>query len=498
MSLQIYVINRSVDTDRLAQFSNAAEKLELTYTRINAFDGHRPDAPWFLYRDLIGDQFWGEEEAKPGALACYISHIAAWQRVVADNLEMALICEDDTILRNRLTELRADARRNEGFDVIFANERMVSWRDKVARKGDKKLVPAGKVVERMVEQGASLGADGLARAPGADAYLISRKGAEKLLQAVKAQKICAGVDWAMLGRGLSADIGSITNIPEVNWLSENSEPDNEFVALIAKTAVSDQLGGTTGGSVLDHSTKYSINELKNRSFVSVEGDGQETGSHAMFFPQGADDDPVFQALRDGRVYEAPALEMMKRWMPAGGVFVDIGAHTGLHSVFMLRYGGAKLAVPIECNRRITDSLTTTFEANHLSDRVDLSNLGFGAWSDRGRKEQIGPKRNPFEARLREGFVEDVRVRPGHSLLREHKPDLIKIDVNGEEREVLKGLRRVIKKLNPLIALDLTRPKSAKSLPLLERLHYEEVESANWREAEEDKTFSIFRHTSQLN
>jgi FkbM family methyltransferase len=499
MSLQIYVINRSVDTERLEQFGSAAAKLELSFTRINAFDGHSAVAPWFLYRDLIGDQFWGEDHAKPGALACFLSHIAAWRRLIADNVDMALICEDDAVLRNRLTELRTDARRNEGFDVIFANERMVGWRDQYGLKSDNKLIAVQKVIDRVQASGENPGENKLARAPGADGYLVSRSGAQKLLEAAQAHGITAGVDWTMLGLALSPLEGAEPRLAELKWLAPLAQETPVLNVLVAKAAVVSQSDKSVGGSVLNHSERKLISALKSQPAAQImeEGEAPSGGSQVLTFPSGYDEDPVFQRIGEGALYEEPALEILMRWMPSGGVFVDIGAHVGTHSLFLLHHCDAKLAIPIESNRHILDSLKQTIEINGLSERVDLKNLGFGAWSDRGRKEQVGPKKSPSEARLREGFVEDVRVRPAHSLLREHAPDLIKIDTNGEEREVLKGLRRIIKRQQPLIAMDLTRPKSEKALPLLARLHYSEVERAQWLDGDEEKIFALFRHDSQM-
>lgn len=498
MSLPIYVINRPADTDRLAQFDAAATDLGLSFTTIPAFDGHSPTAPWFLYRDLIGDRFWGGENAKPGALACFISHIAAWRRLLADGSEMALICEDDAVLKSKLIELRSDARRNEGFDVIFANERMVGWRERHAAKSDKKLISVEKVMERLRVNGGKPGDAALSRAPGGDAYLISRSGAQKLLTAIASHRITAGVDWAMLALGLSAEERSASDLSELQWLSSQLGAEPNLNILVAKTAVAAQNDQASGGSVIRHSTEVSIEKLKSKPSLISEASEAEPPEdpHILTFPSGPEPDLVFRRLQDGEFYEAPALEMMMRWMPPNGVFIDIGAHVGVHSLFMARHGGAGMCVPIECNRHVLEALVKAVETNNLFEQMDMTKIGFGAWVDKGKKEQIGPKRIPFEARLREGFVEDVKVRPGFNLLRDHKPDMIKIDVNGEEREVLKGLRRTIKRRQPLIALDLTRPKSSKSMPLLERLHYQEVESASWREGEEDKVFAIFRHVSQ--
>ena len=69
--------------------------------------------------------------------------------------------------------------------------------------------------------------------------------------------------------------------------------------------------------------------------------------------------------------------------------------------------------------------------------------------------------------------------------------MIKIDVVGAEREVLKGLKKTLKRKRPVLAIDLTRPRSEKALPLLGRLGYTERERAEWTDAEGDRRFAIF-------
>ena len=57
--------------------------------------------------------------------------------------------------------------------------------------------------------------------------------------------------------------------------------------------------------------------------------------------------------------------------------------------------------------------------------------------------------------------------------------------------MLKGLRKTIKRKRPILALDLTRPKTKKALPLVERLGYVERERVEWHDAEGDRIVAIF-------
>lgn len=482
--LPVYVINRARDTGRIERFKEAAPE---EFTRIPALDGHDPDAPLFLYRDMLGDSFWGRDDIKPGAFACYLSHMNAWAHMLGEGHEAALICEDDVALTGDLKRLAAQAARHADYDVIFANDRMTAWRALGAQKSDTKLIAAQTVVDRMRTARVSPGAEGLAKGPGADAYVISARGAATLLERSRRHGVIAGVDWMLLAHGLEA--ASDESWPELAFLApQTGEP---LTVLVADEPVGVQTGQP---SAISHKTTTPITALGAADpVVRLEkGAGPQPEGAPLAIPKGPSEDPVFEILREGRLPEEPALALMARWMPEGGVFVDIGAHVGTHSLFMLRHGGAGRAVLIECNKRVLPLLKAAVEANNMADRVDLDLLGVGAGEERGKKEMVGPKRAYSAARLREGFVEDIRVRPGAALLRDVDPHMIKIDVNGEERDTLKGLRKILKQRRPLLAIDLTKPKSQKVFPFLERMAYREAERVTWSEQDgEDQILRQF-------
>jgi FkbM family methyltransferase len=483
--LPTYVINRACDTDRLARFeASATAAVSGGFTRVNGLDGHNPDAPLFLYRDMVGPSFWGQDQIKPGAFACYLSHMAAWARMLGEGHEAALICEDDIALTGDLTALATQVARHHDFDVIFANDRMTDWRGLASAEADGPLISAQMVIDRMHGMKAAPGTNGLARGPGADAYVISARGAEAMLERSRKLGVIAGVDWMLLAQGLTtgglaAEAGE--NWPELAFLSpQMSEPP--LTVLVAEAPIG--LQGDAPSAIMHKITAPIARFCAADPVVRLEKDaGPQAIRAPLAFPKGPSEDPLFVTLSEGRLPEEPALAMMARWMPPGGMFIDIGAHVGTHTLFMLRHGGAGAAVAFEINKRVIGLLNLAVEANNLSDRVDLTQLGIAAGEERGKKEMFGAKREYSNARLREGFVEDIRVRPGAALLRDVAPDMIKIDVNGEERDVLKGLRKTLKQRRPLLAIDLTRLKSQKVFLFLERIGYREVERATWREGE---------------
>lgn len=475
----IYAINRSTDAERLARFSAAAEAAGVSFTRIEAVDGHDANAPFYLYRDLLPERFWGGETIKPGAFGCYLSHAAAWRRMLADGAEMALICEDDAVLTGDPARLFAAARRRGDFDVIFANDRMSAWREAAALKSDPKTMEVGALAARMTAKGLAPGDGGLSKAPGADAYLVSRAGARKLLDNLARDRVAAGVDWMILARALAP--GAV-DWPELSLIHE-AEPNLSVFASADPIA---RMEPTAGGSAVAHAIEAPIAALREaRAF----GEGGATAPARLHKT-----DPVAAAHEAGEAYEAPALELLLRWTPRGGVFVDIGAHSGGHTIFALLCAGAARAIPFEQNPFAADALREALAANGLSDRATLDHLGFGLGQERAKRQRMGNKRNAFVNRLKVGFDETVPIRAGDQLLRETPVDMIKVDVNGEEREALKGLRKTLRRQAPLVAIDLTRARSEKALPFLQRFGYEEAERATWTDGEGDRVFAIFRPT----
>ena len=203
--IPVWFISRPVDVDRQRTFADHAAKKGITPERIDAFDAHREDFPFGLFADLIGPLFWGQDMIKPGAIGCFLSHRRAWQRLVESGLDAALICEDDIALTEGLDRLGSVAAGIPDLDILFANDRLGAWA--AAGHPNSPVVPMASVIGGLGQAGGPKAA-GVKAAPGADCYLLTRRGAERLLALTAAQRITCGGDWAMVRNALHLQGGS--------------------------------------------------------------------------------------------------------------------------------------------------------------------------------------------------------------------------------------------------------------------------------------------------
>lgn len=94
----------------------------LNYTRIAAIDG---TAEWDrLVADVDVPDFRRNvgREVLPGEIGCYVSHLAAWQALLASPYEVALVLEDDVVFhKDFLSALEVVIAERESWDLIKLN-----------------------------------------------------------------------------------------------------------------------------------------------------------------------------------------------------------------------------------------------------------------------------------------------------------------------------------------------------------------------------------------
>ena len=154
--------------------------------------------------------------------------------------------------------------------------------------------------------------------------------------------------------------------------------------------------------------------------------------------------------------DARILALARAVLPADGVFVDVGANVGIHTLAVARHlaagGGAVLAFePHPINHRL---LVHNIRQNRLR-HVVAENLGLaeapalltGTASKSGGNWSLASQGEyRFEVRL-------VRL---DDYLQDHpipRLDLIKIDVEGAEVRVLRGARNTIERFRPMIVFE---------------------------------------------
>ena len=164
-------------------------------------------------------------------------------------------------------------------------------------------------------------------------------------------------------------------------------------------------------------------------------------------------------------YEKPMLKLFRSIVshlhPAPATFIDIGANVGHHTLFMSSY--CHRVIAFEPFGEVFDQLTNKVLSNKL-ENVEAFNLALGS-CDEMRRFHTPAGNNTGTG----SFLDDynpinnsntmlMEVKKGSQFLDELKimsPVIIKIDVEGFEMEVLKGLETFIKKFRPTIIMELS-------------------------------------------
>ena len=196
------------------------------------------------------------------------------------------------------------------------------------------------------------------------------------------------------------------------------------------------------------------------------------GEHVAHFLISDEDDLIQRELANGRVYEPGELEMIARHFD-GGCFIDVGANVGNHAVYAGLVLGAEKIVAIEPNPDLARLLRHNLALNRLASRSEVHELGFSDSDGQATLERIAPH-NIGAARLESGTGE-IRLAKGDTILATKALSFIKIDTEGFELKVLKGLMETISTHGPAIFIEVEDDNYAAVEELLSQHGYTEVD-----------------------
>lgn len=98
-SYKVFVINLDRSPERLEQMAMQLKNIGLDFERISAVDGNAQTDEFlnkYYSSKLNRKKYYAP--LKKAEIGCYISHLKACEKIVRDNLDYAIILEDDIIL----------------------------------------------------------------------------------------------------------------------------------------------------------------------------------------------------------------------------------------------------------------------------------------------------------------------------------------------------------------------------------------------------------------
>lgn len=154
----------------------------------------------------------------------------------------------------------------------------------------------------------------------------------------------------------------------------------------------------------------------------------------------------------------PEFAHIERFLPSNGVFVDVGANTGIYSLRAAKYLTEGTVVSIEPLPEMFAMLNEGIRVNRFKN-VRIRNLCLAdytgsaeLWVNNAQPTQSGFKLKDPDARKVSSLVatlDDLVDWEGLDRL-----DYLKIDVNGTEQSVLSGATRTLDRFRPVVQVDI--------------------------------------------
>jgi FkbM family methyltransferase len=197
------------------------------------------------------------------------------------------------------------------------------------------------------------------------------------------------------------------------------------------------------------------------------------GTELRFDDEGFTETPwVYRPLvRERKLYEERFLEHI-RSLDRRGVYVDVGAHLGTHTVWFASLCPATHVHAFEPVGRFAGVVQRNLAANGVSDRVTLHRVGL---SDRA-----GRASNRLSLEHQVGFVDEAAATDESfeivrldKVVRRGPVAVLKLDVEGMEAAALRGAGRILSKWRPAVFAEAHSPAAAEEIgQVLRRYGYQ--------------------------
>jgi FkbM family methyltransferase len=144
-------------------------------------------------------------------------------------------------------------------------------------------------------------------------------------------------------------------------------------------------------------------------------------------------------------------------------FVDVGANIGFYTISVAKINQKCIIYSFEPNLNIFSELKENISLNHLGSKIHLFNVGLGDRKDCTEEFFVPKFTGTGGGSLKnlhpeEGVPEKISIQLTtlDSALKGKQVDLIKIDVEGNEFDVITGSMKMISNSKPIIFIELLR------------------------------------------
>ncbi len=199
---KVRYINRDKDVDRRESITRDCDRFQIPHERFPAITYDRQQFHEKGYGRYVGESYCGTNLFIPGRVCCQISHSLIW-RETATSSSWTLCCEDDAKFIAKPTRKIADMGIPEDADFVFCNIEPARglFTDEAYAKY-RSTAPAAIPIEEAAMLKLGLHESGKQQEPGAQGYLLSPKGAAKLIEIWDEMKIVNFTDWTLFFYGM--------------------------------------------------------------------------------------------------------------------------------------------------------------------------------------------------------------------------------------------------------------------------------------------------------
>lgn len=152
-----------------------------------------------------------------------------------------------------------------------------------------------------------------------------------------------------------------------------------------------------------------------------------------------------------KFYAPDELRQIASVFPKGGVFLDVGANVGNHSIYAALFMAASKVISVEPNPAAYRILRANAGLNGV--QTTIAHHPVGLSNRAGRAVSMTPDHNLGGTHLTRADEGALILLTGDELLAGEKVDFIKIDTEGMEIEALEGLADTIRNHRPILFVE---------------------------------------------